>query len=51
VVWSRVAGRRPGGAGRRPAYYQSGLSFSDLTLAQQDGLAAALQRLKATLAE
>jgi hypothetical protein len=51
VVWSRVAGRRPGGAGRGPAYYQSGLSFSALTPAQQDGLAAALQRLKAAQAE
>ncbi len=47
VVWSRVAGRKPEGGGRGVAYYQSGLSFSDLTPAQQDGLTVVLQRLKA----
>ena len=51
VVWSRVAGRKPEGGGKGAAYYQSGLSFSDLTPAQQDGLAAALQGLKAAQEE
>jgi hypothetical protein len=51
VVWSRVAGRKPAGGGQGPAYYQSGLAFSGLTPAQQAGLAAALQRLKASQAE
>ena len=47
VVWSRVAGVRKNAEGERQVFYQSGMVFRLRTLAQQAGLAAALEILNA----
>ncbi len=47
VIWSRVIGRKAGPKGGHYLYHQSGLTFILLTPAQQDGLVAALKRLRA----